>query len=385
MSLLDFIISELRTGRISITTELSILPVLVAYDYFLTLSDEHTHLWKPKKTLVFFLYAVLRYATLGYHIIFVISFFLPQLNKVEVRRSDSHQPVSLHSFVRKSFRSVHGTPCSLQLSVVSPAIFALRTFAIYQRNRLILAILCIVAVAKTVVSLLDYLHTTATVVPSLFSSFDRCTQSLDKKWNTTSSSLALLFDTLVLGFSIYRTVGQCIRARRLDMPQGVTYFILRDALLYYLSIEVMIISSIVFTQVKSLGSLMLSLTRSFRSSVAAIFEDSVTGECLVECKDVHIRPLQANVGRVTTILQTALAPILTQRLVLNLRDVDNSVSSNPNGTKSDRLDDMQFAHGSVIGNIGAPMRSSLEFDELWDVDGDAEEDDIMEVVRRSEC
>lgn len=48
------------------------------------------------------------------------------------------------------------------------------------------------------------------------------------------------------------------------------------------------------------------------------------------------------------------------------------------------MDEIQFAHGPVIGNIGAPMRSSSEFDEPGNVDEDEEEDGIME-ERRSQC
>lgn len=51
---------------------------LISYDYFLTFHKEISRMWRPrKKTLVFYLFMTLRYATLFYQMTFSMSFFLP--------------------------------------------------------------------------------------------------------------------------------------------------------------------------------------------------------------------------------------------------------------------------------------------------------------------
>lgn len=58
-------------------------PALCAFDFFLTIGDEQKHIWARKKSLVFLLFVVLRYATLGYQLTFNLAFFLPiHSNKV---------------------------------------------------------------------------------------------------------------------------------------------------------------------------------------------------------------------------------------------------------------------------------------------------------------
>jgi hypothetical protein len=73
-----------------------------------------------------------------------------------------------------------------------------------------------------------------------------------------------------------------------------------------------------------------------------------------------------------------LAPTLAQRLVLNLRSLDDKI--NGSGTiASQPLPPIDFAHGTVIGNIGAPLRV-----DDYDDDDDQHGDDIKEVARDSE-
>lgn len=63
----------------------------------------------------------------------------------------------------------------------------------------------------------------------------------------------------------------------------------------------------------------------------------------------------SSVERLTRRLEWRLAPILGQRLVLNLRSVEETIL-NSSETDSQPLPAINFAHGSVIGNIGAPLR-----------------------------
>ena len=50
---------------------------LCAYDWFLTVAAEREYIWAKNKSLVFYLFVILRYATLGYQLTFNLAFFLP--------------------------------------------------------------------------------------------------------------------------------------------------------------------------------------------------------------------------------------------------------------------------------------------------------------------
>ena len=58
---------------------------------------------------------------------------------------------------------------------------------------------------------------------------------------------------------------------------------------------------------------------------------------------------------------SSVAPILAQRLVLNLRSINTgSGADNEKGTATQRSElVLEFAHGSIIGNIGAPLRTRI--------------------------
>lgn len=98
-------------------------------------------------------------------------------------------------------------------------------------------------------------------------------------------------------------------------------------------------------------------------------------------------------ARLTHVLEWRLAPILGQRLVLNLRSVEETIV-NSTETNSQPLPAIDFAHGSVIGNIGAPLRmtedgasedfdfDSDEMDVSRTINHDGEETDGIQVVDR---
>jgi hypothetical protein len=301
-------------------------------------------MWRPKnKTLVFYLFVTLRYATLFYQMTFSMSFFLPIWSVMGCKSIIYVEQV-----------------CFIFSSSALSGIFAVRTFAIYQRNYYILAGLIILATVKVFISASDFFVASKIVVQNAaFHNLGYCSESMEggsvkcehafslsmpqyvnrRLGNTTSAALALAFDTIVLTFTLAKTVSTSIQREQLGLRRSYSYYILRDGLLYYTAIEILLLFTVIFNQVPSLA---------------------------------------IRVARVVIILQTSLAPTLAQRLVLNLRSLDDKI--NGSGTiASQPLPPIDFAHGTVIGNIGAPLRV-----DDYDDDDDQHGDDIKEVARDSE-
>ncbi|KAF8958179.1 hypothetical protein BDZ97DRAFT_1762345 [Flammula alnicola] len=312
---LQAIFSSLKSGRIEISTGYAAC-ALIVYDYFLTVSQEATEMWRPKrKTLVFYLFTTLRYATILYQLTFSMSFFLPFSSN---RGCASIIYVEQVCFIFSS------------AALSASGVFALRTFAIYQRNWYILAVLLFIATVKVFISAVDFFVSAKIVTQSpSFRQFGSCSETLagnTAKWNTASAGMALGFDTIVLGLTLAKTVRTSLRRKELGLRKSYSYYIIRDGLLYYFTIEILLLLTVIFNQA-----------------------------------------VQVPVAKVVIILQTSVAPALAQRLVLNLRTVDEKVLKGDDSERSQPLPPIDFAHGSVIGNIGAPLR----------VDEDDYEDSIL--------
>ncbi|TFK35424.1 hypothetical protein BDQ12DRAFT_688119 [Crucibulum laeve] len=306
---LQAIFSSLESGRIAISAGYA-AATLIVFEFLLTLPAEVRQMWRQKKTLVFALFTTLRYATILYQVTFSMFFFLPIHSK---RRCASLIYVEQVFFIFSS-ASLSG-------------IFALRTFAIYHRNWYILGILLVIAAVKVFISAIDFFVSAeiATQNPA-FSQFGSCNETLTgntARWNTASAALALLFDTIVLSLTLAKTVKTSLWRRKANLHKSYTYYILRDGLLYYFAIEILLLFTVIFNQIPTLS---------------------------------------VRVARVVIILQTSLAPSLAQRLVLNLRTVDSKMvpPTDSQIASTSVIAPIDFAHGSIIGNIGAPLRVELD-------------------------
>jgi len=316
-SIIQGIVTQLEDGRIAISAGCA-AAALVIFDFFLTSSKEVQHIWMRKKSLVFVLFSVLRYATIFYQITFNLAFFLP------IR---TNKGCAAMIYVEQVAFILSSTALS--------GVFTLRTFAIYQRNWYILALLSVVASVKIFMSAVDFfVNAKVATVSTGFSSFASCSSSFapnQVKWNTAASGLALLFDTLVMGLTVYKTVSSVIATRRMGVQRSYSYYVFRDGLLYYLAIELLLLFDVIFNQIPALA---------------------------------------IKVARVMIILQTSLAPILGQRLLLNLRVVDPDEGSSTE--KQSDPGQLQFAHGPIIGNIGAALETSFDSTEDLSNDGTLE-------------
>ncbi|TDL20165.1 hypothetical protein BD410DRAFT_899740 [Rickenella mellea] len=329
------IISSLQAGRVAISAGTA-AAALVIYDFFLTLSSEQNHIWQPKRTLVFYIFNTLRYATLAYQITFNLAFFLP----IKHNASNLFSPSEMQGCAAIIYVE---QVCFIFSSAALSGVFLMRTFAIYERNWIVFVVLFFVAAVKIFVSATDFfVSAKVAATAGAFARFASCSETIPasgKKWNTASASLALLFDTIVVFLTVAKTIQLYHATRKAGMKKGYTYFILRDGLLYYFTIEILLLCTVIFNQIPS---------------------------------------VETGVARVVIILQTSLAPILGQRLVLNLKAFTPKAfdSDSPRGvsdTVQQELSGLQFAQGSVIGNIGAPLRMSFATNRDDDYDDDSEQ------------
>ncbi|KAJ7593484.1 hypothetical protein C8J56DRAFT_1162317 [Mycena floridula] len=306
---------QLESGRIAISAGYA-AAALILYDFFLSFSFEVDRMWRSKKSLVFILFMMLRYATIFYQMTFSMSFFLPIDSNIV---SLSALPSTITNNRLGSIIYVEQV-CFIFSSSALSGIFALRTFAIYQRNWFLLVGLLFVASVKVFISAADFFVSAKIATQNIaFRQFGSCSEVMAPnaaKWNTSSAALRLTFDTLVLMLTLTKTLRTVWETRKIGMKPSYSYYFLRDGLLYYLAIEILLLFTVIFNQIPSLA---------------------------------------IRVARVVIILQTSLAPILAQRLVLNLRSVQDI-----NATHSGTLPPLAFAHGDTIGNIGAPLQMDDE-------------------------
>ncbi|KIJ47262.1 hypothetical protein M422DRAFT_249113 [Sphaerobolus stellatus SS14] len=103
----------------------------------------------------------------------------------------------------------------------------------------------------------------------------------------------------------------------------------------------------------------------------------------------QVPSLSIRVARVVIILQTSLAPALAQRLILNLRSIEKLLNGEKTEYNIQTLPSIDFAHGSVIGNIGAPLRVDEDDEDALHVDSDDSITTVLngmeefETIRRS--
>jgi len=115
------------------------------------------------------------------------------------------------------------------------------------------------------------------------------------------------------------------------------------------------------------------VSRNWRSNLAAVLlHDGITYYCCVEVLTIanvclNLTPSASIIVVVTvSIFQNVLASILTNRLVLNLRQAGNLHMQDETST----LPSLAFAANSFVGNLGAPfrVREDDEDTELDDLD-----------------
>lgn len=274
------------------------------YDYAITLSDEVNFIWPNAATLPGVLFLINRY-------FFMISWGLEVVTTF-VNTSDE----SCAQWVRST------DVLAFVASGIAMAIFALRTFVIYERSWSILAFLGIIGVARTVCrALRDLVYNQPGSSEPIFPG---CGVSpidpLFTRFDEANNFLILGFDTLVFLLTVAKTVKQVRTIHQLGIKQGLSYHLLRDGTIYYLPLVL--------------------------CTIAEVCSDMIADS--------------ANFSDIISPFVTVLQNVLVNRLVLSLRQVDKNTPGNSTFSSSvahgaAAEGTFAFAANSILGNIGASL------------------------------
>ncbi|TDL18654.1 hypothetical protein BD410DRAFT_900726 [Rickenella mellea] len=287
---------------------------LVFYDYILTLPTEIAEIWNSKFSGAKVLFFLARYPFVISTVLEFALFFHPNPTD-QVCQGLYYSWLALRVFIL----------------IGTGSIFALRTYAIFQKKLWILMVLGLLVLANIGVILYTDAFQSYPVAGTfgLNASCAFSDTGLYPKLQIVSRSLVLAFDTLVFCLTSVRTIRHTRDMKRAGLGLGLGYVMLRDGTLYFLFAFVISVADLIFYNLPDYGG----------------------SAGLVE-----------GIGSAVTV-------VLINRLVLNLRQVSHRRETGQ--TLKTIEDEPEFATNSVLGNLGAPLRTGHEED-------DAEEMSINE-------
>jgi len=218
--------------RVAKYVELAMLTVFL-YDYLLTLSREVEVIWPRMCTISTAVYFTTKYLPYANIIYAIVATPLTHCN-------------SLVRFV-------------LALSIISrigiTVTLAARTYALCRQHQIITSVLALLGLATII---LDFW-----LLPP-----DSCATSL--KWILVNAITRLVFEAAVIGLTLFQTLRSSPRLTRLKTFEGngLTSFILRNGLIYFISVFLMELAGIIITSLAL--DQFLGAAGSFPQPVAAI-------------------------------------------------------------------------------------------------------------------
>ncbi|TDL21508.1 hypothetical protein BD410DRAFT_898851 [Rickenella mellea] len=298
---------------------------LVFYDYALTFSTEKSEIWNSKFTGAQALFFLTRYSFM----IYTVSFAANEL----IRNPPD-------AVCRALFFNATAWVYLPQIGLY--CILTLRTYAIYQKNLSVLAILGLTCAAAVAVGLYRGFVAKSEVDKSGFGSCGQNPLTIFPRVYLVSNILALVIDVMVFTLTFAKTIRHTIEMRKLGLGNGLGYFILRDGAMYFLA-------KLLFG---ILGTVLFFV------------------------------PASEAIGNWLSVLLAMSNPltiILINRLVLNLRQVshlqeEDELTLGP----IDTVLEPAFAANSILGNLGAQLRVGPEDDETEQIWADDEAEVVEE-------
>ncbi|EIM89211.1 uncharacterized protein STEHIDRAFT_154890 [Stereum hirsutum FP-91666 SS1] len=285
--------------------------ILWLYDFFQTLPAEIEAMWSKKLTITAAIFFVDRYGFGGARLL-ELAYNVPG--------SGSDKGCNVLNLMSTVF--------FLPSILATNLLFALRIYAICGRSKLILCVASILIFSRFAVDIWQAgLSTGISTRGSQYESLSLCLSYAphgDVYEHVIAVLLALAFDVFVFAVTLFKTVHQVIAMRKFG-HRSIAEVVLRDGTLYFITIVLLAVAATILN--------LLSISQG--SSQAF----NVMSEIMAPFFSV-------------------LPNILTNRLVLNLRNVDQNRS-----THSSALETRPFeaapARSRFLGNIGEPL------DSLW--------------------
>ncbi|KAE9405711.1 hypothetical protein BT96DRAFT_934698 [Gymnopus androsaceus JB14] len=258
--------------------------VLVIYDVLATFPTETILVWTKPWSMVSLLYFANKYIMLFYSIANLMGLFPGKW--ASASWCHNFGPVAIAS--------------SLTSSILTQCMFALRVYAIYNRNLIILIVLSVIILLSFSLSV---------VVNLVLSSFTLT----DNPTNLAMPFLVLAFDGIVFGLTLAKTFHQ-VQSMHALKQRSITEVVLRDA---------------------SAGLSIYSLQSEDQSGTTLALTSIITP------------------------IFNLLPVILSSRLYLSLKSFGESTNET-DPSDSSNLGSLQFASNRILGNIGAPLTTISE-------------------------
>ncbi|KAJ3846718.1 hypothetical protein EV368DRAFT_69700 [Lentinula lateritia] len=221
--------------------------------------------------------------------------------------------------------------CETIALIATNALFALRVYAIYNKNKVILGITLVFIISKFGLDILSMVvKKSISTIGSQYQEFSRCGGTASNVNEFTQEQLAIVF--LILGYDIFifmltaiKTMQHAVEMQRLGEP-GITQVIIRDAFLYFLLMLAVAVLDAIFSVV----TLKSGSSNNFSGSVTPFFN--------------------------------ILPNLLISRLMLNLRTYSEPGNTTISKGQQTHVSSLNFASNQMLGNIGAPL-DGVSFDE----------------------
>ncbi|KAJ4465118.1 hypothetical protein C8R41DRAFT_871934 [Lentinula lateritia] len=192
--------------------------------------------------------------------------------------------------------------CESMALIATNALFALRVYAIYNKNRVILGITLVFIISKFGLDILSIVvKRSISTIGSQYQDFSRCggTASNVNEFTQGVNQAYICNDFLI----------HAVQMHRLGQP-GITQVIIRDAFLYFLVITIKV-------------TLKSGNSNNFSGFVTPFFN--------------------------------ILPNLLISRLMLNLRTYSESGNTTTSEGQQTHVSSLNFASNQMLGNIGAPL------------------------------
>ncbi|KAJ7051367.1 hypothetical protein C8F01DRAFT_1339892 [Mycena amicta] len=216
-------------NQLNISRDLVFIPfVIVVYDYLLTLDEEVSRYWGTRMTWGSALFYLNRYSTILGTLPVAVEFTLTTSDPAK------HHPYPLPVSVQPyqlpcrclGFHSYHSYFALFSQMLVAILLIA-RTYALYERNKVVLAVMISVTVGAIIVALVVLLlgGTRDTLDPRL--ELLGCPGATAHD-DTTRAAIAwsgmLVFDVMIFLLTVFKALEHGIRGQNLFSPLGAVYF-----------------------------------------------------------------------------------------------------------------------------------------------------------------
>ncbi|KAJ3793303.1 hypothetical protein GGU11DRAFT_800327 [Lentinula aff. detonsa] len=304
---MDVVITEDTLWMISNYASISGTTLWIA-DFIETLPTEINAIWQKKLTGASVLFLINRYSFL-LSLIFGIPSSLPG--------NDDNKQCDVNTNILDVLRL---------LAVASTnVLFALRVYAIYNKNRIILGTCSVLIISRLVIDILEQITSTgSSSAGTQFQSFSACVINVpdsNSHFQFVIPFIALVYDIYIFGLTMRKTIDLGFEMKR-QGQSSVAHVIVQDEILYFL---VVLLSAVI-------DAILSGITLKTLTETAALF------------------------STISSPIFNVLPNILISRLMLNLRTFHTSGTGNTLTTSQRaHFSSLHFASNQMLGNIGAPL------------------------------